>query len=206
MEKEEASQITRAAVEALAEDRGENARFSFDVIWEYADPENSIPSEMRPARSRELIKDRYIERTGAMINATSESRAGSMTPEYRLGSRFRKSVSAQTGKPPIAEGIQNLEAALNASGFVISAAEIANFYLALAASPLVILTGISGTGKSKLPRLFASETKSLFYSIPVKPQWSDNSDLFGYTPSLNPNYFVAGEFTKAVLESKANPK
>lgn len=206
MEKEQARQIARAAVEALAEAKGEDAKFSFDVIWEYADPDNPIPSQMRPARSRELIRDGYIVRTGAMINATSESRAGSITPEYRLGPRFRKVVDVQADKSSVVEGIKNLEAALNASGFVVSAAEIANFYLALAASPLVILTGISGTGKSKLPRLFAGETDSAFYPIPVKPQWSDNSDLFGYTPSLAPENFVTGEFTKAVLEAKANPE
>ena len=38
--------------------------------------------------------------------------------------------------------------------------------------------------------------------IPVKPQWDDNSDLFGYTSNLNRGIFVKGQVTGA-LEAAA---
>jgi 5-methylcytosine-specific restriction endonuclease McrBC GTP-binding regulatory subunit McrB len=89
-------------------------------------------------------------------------------------------------------------------GFVITAGELANFYLALLVSPLVIMTGISGTGKSRLPRLFAEFIGAPFTSIPVKPQWDDNSDLFGYTSNLNQGAFVEGEVTEALQAAAAD--
>ncbi len=87
------------------------------------------------------------------------------------------------------------------TGFLITVGEMANFYLALLASPLVIMTGISGTGKSRLPRLFAEFTDASFTSIPVKPQWDDNSDLFGYTSNLNRDAFVKGGVTGVLEEA-----
>lgn len=206
MEKEEAREIAREAVEALARDRGVNAAFSFDEIWDYTDAD--VPSTLKPSRSRELINNNYLEKTGAMVNATSAARAGSLTPEYRLGTHFRPmppAVTTTTGALSIADSLRNLEAAMLENGFIVTTAELANFYLALAASPLVILAGISGTGKSKLPRLFAQLTNSSFRSIPVKPQWSDNSDLFGYTPTLNPSEYITGMFTDEALKARSSP-
>ena len=71
-------------------------------------------------------------------------------------------------------------------------------------SPLVILSGISGTGKSLLPRKFAKRTNSKFYAIPVQPQWSDNSDLFGFVPTLSPTKFVEGKLIKALRDAHDN--
>ena len=94
---------------------------------------------------------------------------------------------------------------MEAEGYVISAAELANFFLAMAVSPLVILSGISGTGKSLLPRKFAKFTNSRFQPIPVQPQWADNSDLFGYVPSLASGTFVQGKIIDSILGAKRNP-
>jgi MoxR-like ATPase len=209
VEKEEAKQIARGAVDELAKDRGLDATFPFDAIWPYGSG-NLVPSTLRPGRSRELINDGYLEKTGTMVNASSSARAGSLTPEYRLGPHYRHSaaavsdvVSTGAAAPAVAKALKDLEAAMVSRGFIITAAELANFYLALASSPLLILAGISGTGKSRLPRLFAELTQSSFLPIPVKPQWSDNSDLFGYTPSLNPEQFVTGKFTEVAARAVA---
>lgn len=206
MNKEEASTIARNAVTALIADRGLDAKFTFDEIWGYADASNPVPSTMRPSRAQELIKASYIERTGAMVHATAPTRAGNLTSEYRPGPRFRASQNIPNANTQdTAAALKALENALLANGFVITTAELANFYLALASSPLVILAGISGTGKSRLPRLFAHLTNSRFRSIPVKPQWSDNSDLFGYTPSLAPEQFIIGAFTNELLRASEEP-
>ena len=70
------------------------------------------------------------------------------------------------------------------NGFDYSLSDIANFYLALHTKPLLILAGISGTGKTQLVRQFA---KAIGYGdvrhcalIPVRPDWADNADLIGY--------------------------
>jgi hypothetical protein len=88
------------------------------------------------------------------------------------------------------------------SGFRYQYEEVANFYLALRTKPFVILAGISGTGKTQLPRKFAEAlgfSKDQVRQIPVKPDWTDSSELIGYV-SLN-NVFVAKELTLAIQEA-----
>lgn len=77
--------------------------------------------------------------------------------------------------------------------------------LALRTSPLVILAGRSGTGKSLLPRYFAALLDAEFVPIQVQPQWADNADLLGYTPTLRPDTFIAGRLTDALREASAAP-
>lgn len=62
---------------------------------------------------------------------------------------------------------------------------IKNLYTSLKTKPFVILSGISGTGKSKIVELFekaigATTENKRFNLIPVKPDWSDSTDLLGF--------------------------
>ncbi len=47
-------------------------------------------------------------------------------------------------------------------------------------SPMVVLAGISGTGKSLLPRLYANAIGMNFLQIAVQPRWDGPQDLFGF--------------------------
>lgn len=72
-----------------------------------------------------------------------------------------------------------------AKGYEYSIDIIKNLYLCLKTKPFVILYGISGTGKSKLIELFAeaigaSKDDGTYNLIPVRPDWSDASELIGY--------------------------
>ena len=60
-------------------------------------------------------------------------------------------------------------------GCSVGLADLINFYLSLKQRGFVILTGISGTGKSRLPRLFAEliappagPADALFESVPIR--------------------------------------
>jgi hypothetical protein len=59
--------------------------------------------------------------------------------------------------------------------------QVADFYLCLRTKPLVLLAGISGTGKSLLPRIFAEACGFECDLVPVRPDWADPGDLLGYT-------------------------
>lgn len=74
-------------------------------------------------------------------------------------------------------------------GLNYSLSTLSNFYLSLRSKPFTILAGISGTGKSKLVRLFAEAIGADFTLIPVKPDWADATDLLGYR-DLNQNYHM----------------
>lgn len=78
--------------------------------------------------------------------------------------------------------------------------DFANLHTALKCNSLVILSGLSGTGKSAIVDIYASalganrtddseESRLLF--IPVRPSWNDDSDLIGYVDLVNMEYHAA---------------
>lgn len=95
--------------------------------------------------------------------------------------------------------IENIQKYINNKGFIYSYEELSNFYLSLKTKPFVILAGISGTGKSKLVKLFSEAINGVYNLISVKPDWNDSTELLGYK-NIN-DKFVAGKLTKIILEA-----
>ncbi len=119
----------------------------------------------------------------------------------------QKAVMKKTTVPQPIEIIKGVHKYIQGQGFNYDIKEIANFYLSLKTKPFVILAGISGTGKTKLVELFA---EAIGYGdnehcviIPVKPDWTDNSDLLGYT-NLNKE-FEKKKLTEVILAAHKNP-
>lgn len=80
----------------------------------------------------------------------------------------------------LASEIQKLVNQINEDGFIFEPWQIASYVAALKTKPFVILAGITGTGKSKLPTLVARNTGGLAQLTPVRPDWTDSSDVLGY--------------------------
>lgn len=81
---------------------------------------------------------------------------------------------------------------------------IENFFLSLKSKPFVILAGTSGTGKTKMVKLFAEAINADYKLVSVRPDWSDGSDLFGHL-NLNGNFVegpVCSVFDAAISNSK----
>ncbi len=55
-------------------------------------------------------------------------------------------------------------------------------------TPLVVLAGISGTGKSLLPELYATAAGMNFLSVAVQPRWDSPQDLFGFFNYMEGRY------------------
>lgn len=70
------------------------------------------------------------------------------------------------------------------------------------ASRLIILQGLSGTGKSSLPQLFRNALDIRWHSISVQPSWRDNRELLGYDNDFT-NRFKETEFTKALYRASS---
>ncbi|OSY00993.1 MrcB family domain-containing protein [Bacillus nitratireducens] len=104
--------------------------------------------------------------------------------------------------------IDHVSSYIQSKGFYYEKKDLINFFLSLKTKPFVILSGISGTGKTKIVQWFAeslgaTEENGQFTLIPVRPDWSDSSDLLGYVN-------LQGEFQERplikVLETAdANP-
>lgn len=76
---------------------------------------------------------------------------------------------------------------IEAKGFTYKDELIENFFLSLKTKPFVILAGTSGTGKTRLVKLFAEAIGAEYQLVSVRPDWSDGSDLFGHY-DLNGNF------------------
>ncbi len=57
---------------------------------------------------------------------------------------------------------------------------IRSFMAGMSASHLIILEGLSGTGKSMLPRMFSGFVKGNAFFAPVQATWRDKSDIVGF--------------------------
>lgn len=55
-------------------------------------------------------------------------------------------------------------------------------------SPLLVMAGISGTGKSELPRRYAEAMGMHCLILPVQPRWDSPQDMFGFYNYLEQQY------------------
>lgn len=109
------------------------------------------------------------------------------------------------------QSLEQIKAYISSNGFSYDGDLIENFYLSLKSKPFVILAGTSGTGKTRLVKLFAeaigaTEENKRYKLVSVRPDWSDSSDLFGHVNLQDK--FVPGaiiEFIKEASEHLENP-
>lgn len=121
-------------------------------------------------------------------NYTIEDTSGA---EHML-KQFRETFASGDSNTGAGLGITSTIDRLSDAGWQFQPWQIATFCFAVKTKPFVILAGISGTGKSKLPALVAEATGAHFELVPVKPDWRDSSDLLGYLD-------LAGKFHPGVL-------
>ncbi|WP_227624786.1 restriction endonuclease [Helicobacter pylori] len=67
-------------------------------------------------------------------------------------------------------------------------------------SPLSVLSGVSGTGKSELPKLYVHFGGLNFLSIAVQPTWDSPESLMGYFHAIE-NKFDATEFLRFFIQT-----
>lgn len=101
------------------------------------------------------------------------------------------------------DAIDNIKSYIASRGFSYNDGLIENFYLSLKCKPFVILAGTSGTGKTRLVKLFAEAIGAEYRMVSVRPDWSDGSDLFGYN-DLNGN-FISGPICSAFEAAAETP-
>jgi len=71
-------------------------------------------------------------------------------------------------------------------------------------SPLTVLAGVSGTGKSELPRLYSRFGGLNFLSLAVQPNWDSPQSLFGFFNSVD-NRFNATPVLRAMVQAQHEP-
>ena len=80
-----------------------------------------------------------------------------------------------------------------------------SFVAGLAAARLILLQGLSGTGKSTLPRVFLEYIGGKAYFFPVQATWRDRSDITGYYSDFT-GQFKETELLKHLYEARYTPE
>ena len=86
-----------------------------------------------------------------------------------------------------------LQSYISQSGLVFSNTLINRFVASLLTKPFVLLTGLSGSGKTKIAQSFArwiSENESQYKIIPVGSDWTNREPLLGYPNGLKFDEYI----------------
>ena len=105
------------------------------------------------------------------------------------------------------ELIERVENYIAAQGYHFKRDDIVNFYTCLKTGAIVVLAGLSGTGKSSLIRLFAEAVgaKERFRLVSVKATWNDDSDLRGFYHPEKKSY-ISTPFLDIIVRANAHPE
>ena len=128
----------------------------------------SVPSDEELDRDLDALVQayqKYLETPDAAATGTDPGPQGGISPSHFS----------------LADAVEGIIRYVAARGFTYEPWHVAQYVTALRTKPFVILAGITGTGKSKLPALVAEATGSEWQLIPVRPDWTDSSDVLGYT-------------------------
>lgn len=127
------------------------------------------------------LENRYFKRETNQINENED--------KY-----YKKIIPVDT--------INHIENYIKNQGYNYTYNQLSNLYLSLKTKPFTILAGISGTGKSKIIRLFADSINADYTLISIRPDWNDSTELLGYK-NLD-DKFIKGQLTKTILKAKQN--
>lgn len=111
-------------------------------------------------------------------------------------------ISRLTSSEQVA--VEHLKTYVRAQGFVYDDEVLIRFHTSLKTKPLVILSGLSGSGKSRLPLLYGQAFAAEVRTFPVSPSWSSDSDLLGYYNPVLDRY-ISTDFLDFILAANASP-
>ncbi|MBN1118770.1 MAG: hypothetical protein JXA77_16280 [Bacteroidales bacterium] len=115
-------------------------------------------------------------------------------PNYRLKNRDGKYVLIKLEESKI-ESFNpiNFQKILEESGLLFQEKLITRFISSLITKPFVILSGLSGSGKTKLAQAFAQwicQDDSQYCIVPVGADWTNREPLLGYPNALKPDEYI----------------
>ncbi|MFB9274158.1 McrB family protein [Cohnella cellulosilytica] len=153
---------------------GLGADYQVSTVAYYKYNRDNLPTEEQLAADLENLVDNYKQYVHMILQSKDGQENSTM-------------AEAQPHMPNLStsERLTAVKAYIRQRGFSFPDRLVDNFYLSLKTKPFVILAGVSGTGKTKLVQLFAeaigaTSENGQYTLIPVRPDWSDPSDLIGY--------------------------
>ncbi|TWT48982.1 AAA family ATPase [Botrimarina hoheduenensis] len=164
---------------------------------------NNEVSELEGRRSALQGQIPTLESAFSQLSSSLERHsAGPDLAKSELWSPVLNSGSEKPACPSERDALEAVSTALTERGLRFDARTLHAFHTALkstGSSPLVTLAGVSGTGKSELPRCYADALGINFLGLAVQPRWDSPQDLFGFYDYLEQR-FRPTELTRALLQ------
>ena len=104
-------------------------------------------------------------------------------PQLAEGVSIDPGIKSAAATVYIEPNFETIRLRIETEGLVVSDRTLLRFHLSLRSRGFVILSGISGTGKTWLAQAYARAVGGRELLVPVAPNWTTNEDLLGY---LNP--------------------
>lgn len=164
-----------------------------------------LQAERKNLQEHLAMLRKMIEDADRRLDQAHE-RAGTSKAEERYRDLWEPlpfpSLAPTTGIIREADSLARVEQHLKGVGLHFPQRVVYAFHTALKVaeySPMVVLAGISGTGKSELPRRYADAMGLHFVGIAVQPRWDSPQDLFGFFNYMEGRY-KATELARAMVQ------
>lgn len=159
------------------------------------DTVSEMQAERKAARAeRELRLSMGDDNVGERFSRlTAIDRSTTVEPKYK------EDVDLKT----LCDDFRNYAA--SRKGLYYDTRTVRSLVSGLAVSRLIILQGMSGTGKTSLACAFGDFLKNPSVLIPVQPSWKEKADLVGYFNEFTKNYNETELLTK-IYEAGGNGK
>jgi 5-methylcytosine-specific restriction protein B len=134
---------------------------------------------------------------------------GALLPGIDLRSvSSNKSTAEPSIRQPLnAKSIDAFEQALLAAGVVVSRTLVIRLFSSLVSKNLVLLTGLAGSGKTKIAQALARwlpSSSNCFRVVAVGADWTGNENVLGYPDGLEKASYISKPSLDVILHAKAN--
>jgi energy-coupling factor transporter ATP-binding protein EcfA2 len=105
--------------------------------------------------------------------------------------------------------LKKFQQTCESSGLKYNTELITRYIASLTTKPFVLLSGLSGSGKTKLAQAFAqwiAEDTTQYCIVPVGADWTNREPLLGYVNALNDNEYIKPEngALQLIIDSNSN--
>ncbi|HEY9637112.1 MAG TPA: AAA family ATPase [Coleofasciculaceae cyanobacterium] len=118
----------------------------------------------------------------------------------------RELLSASAFKLETEPSFQKIYQDIRFKGLRIDERTLRRYHLALKTRKFVILSGISGTGKTWLTKAYADAIDAEHLPVPVAPNWTTNEDLLGYLNPITDKAYHHTDFSRFLEKAETEYK
>jgi hypothetical protein len=136
------------------------------------------------------------------------------TPKGLAGASSQQSKTTASGSAAqvgsLSAIVNDAHSAFLSAKFVVDRSLVHRFIASLMAKRFVILTGLSGSGKTKIAQAFAKWITPQghphnYVILAVGPDWTNSDAVLGYPDALNPGSYVTTPALDVILRAAQNP-